>query len=113
MFTWELAGPSRLRHTLTVSSPTGMCGLASEIGVAPLTPSLAGGTDYAYGGAETGVTSFNTAVPATDLLGSTGQIAQFQGTHPAADPNALYTIWIGSNDLSDILASAPTSAQAR
>ncbi len=86
--------------------------LASEIGVAPLTPSLLGGTDYAFGGAETGVTSFNTALPATDLLGSTGQLAQFQAAHATADPNALYTIWIGSDDLGDILASAPTPTQA-
>ena len=85
---------------------------ASDIGVGPVAPSLAGGTDYAYGGAETGVTSFNTAVPATDLLGSTGQLAQFEATHLAADSKALYTIWIGSNDLSDILATSPTSAQA-
>src|ERR1700685_4437396 len=48
--------------------------LASDLGLAPLTPSLAGGTDYAYGTGETGVTSFNTALPATDLLGVTGQV---------------------------------------
>lgn len=83
--------------------------LASDLGLAPLTPSLAGGTDYAYGGAETGVTSFNTSNPATDLLGPAGQITQFQGTHLTADPNGLYTIWIGSNDLSDIAANAMPS----
>ena len=84
---------------------------ASDIGVGPVAPSLAGGTDYAYGGAETGVTSFNMAIPQTDLLGTTGQLAQFSATHPTADPNALYTIWIGSNDLGDIIASAPTPLQ--
>src|SRR5580658_8010352 len=76
--------------------------LVSDLGLAPLTPSLLGGTDYAYGTAESGVTAFNTSVPDTDLTGATGQLAQYQATH-AADPNALYTIWIGSNDLSDIL----------
>ena len=85
---------------------------ASDIGVGPVAPSLAGGTDYAYGGAETGITSFNTAIPQTDLLGPTGQLAQFAATHTTADPNALYTIWIGSNDLADILASSPTPLQA-
>jgi phospholipase/lecithinase/hemolysin len=77
--------------------------LASDLGLAALTPSLLGGTDYAYGTAESGVTAFNTSAPDTDLFGPTGQLAQYQTTHATADPNALYTIWIGSNDLSDIL----------
>ena len=77
--------------------------LASGLGLGPLTPSLVGGTDYAYGTGETGVTSFNTSAPGTDLLGAAGQLAQFQTAHATADPNALYTIWIGANDLSDIL----------
>jgi phospholipase/lecithinase/hemolysin len=85
---------------------------ASDIGMGPVAPSLAGGTDYAYGGAETAVTSFNTAPAQTDLLGPTGQLAQFSATHPTADPNALYTIWIGSNDLIGILGSSPTPSQA-
>jgi phospholipase/lecithinase/hemolysin len=83
--------------------------LAADLGLASLAPSLLGGTDYAYGTAETGVTPFNTSAAATDLLGATGQLAQFQLTHGAADPNALYTIWIGSNDLTDILANASAS----
>ena len=86
--------------------------LASDLGLAPLAPSLAGGTDYAYGDAETGVTPFNTSAAASDLIGPTGQIAQFDGTHPTADPNALYTIWIGSDDLTDILANAAASQYA-
>src|SRR5580704_5513498 len=61
--------------------------LASDLGLAPLTPSLSGGTDYAYGSGETGVTSFNTSVPGTDLLGAAGQLAQFQAVHATADPN--------------------------
>src|SRR5580692_7816952 len=77
--------------------------LASDLGLAPLTPSLLGGTDYAYGTAESGATAFNTSAPNTDLTGATGQLAQYQATHATADPNALYAIWIGSNDLSDIL----------
>src|SRR5271170_5974004 len=32
--------------------------LAAGLGLAPLTPSLAGGTDYAYGAAETGNAAF-------------------------------------------------------
>jgi phospholipase/lecithinase/hemolysin len=86
--------------------------LASGLGLPSLTPSLLGGTDYAYGTAETGVTAFNTSDPGTDLLGATGQLAQFQSTHATADPNALYAIWIGSNDLTDMLADASPSQYA-
>jgi len=93
------------------NGPVWVQDLASGLGLAPLTPSVLGGTDYAYGSGETGNASFDTANPVTDLLGPTGQLAQFQATHATADPNALYTIWIGSNDLTDIPAGS-TPAQA-
>jgi phospholipase/lecithinase/hemolysin len=93
------------------NGPVWVQDLAAGLGLAPLLPSLAGGTDYAYGGADTGPTAFNTALPSTDLTGPTGQVAQFGAANPTADPNALYTIWIGSNDLLDILAGGGTLAQ--
>jgi phospholipase/lecithinase/hemolysin len=79
--------------------------LAHFLGLAPLTPSLLGGTDYAFGGAETSVTPFNlpTSTAGSDLL--TGQLPAFQSAHATADPNALYTIWIGSNDLNAIVTN--------
>lgn len=83
--------------------------LALDLGLPLLQPNLLGGTDYAYGSAESGATSFNTAPLNTDLIGSAGQLTQFQAGHATADPNALYTIWIGSNDLNDMLANAPSS----
>jgi phospholipase/lecithinase/hemolysin len=90
--------------------------LAAGLGLSPLTPSRLGGTDYAYGSGETAPESFNTSNVATDILGSTGQLAQYQlflsTTHTAADPNALYTIWIGSNDLADITTFDPLNAAA-
>lgn len=79
--------------------------LAADLGLPPLTPSLAGGTDYAVGTAESGTTLFHTAGPA-DLP---SQLASFETGHSAADPNALYTIWIGSNDLGDIPNTANTA----
>jgi phospholipase/lecithinase/hemolysin len=94
------------------NGPVWVQGLAAALGLAPLTPSLLGGTDYAYGDAETGPTAFNTSVPQTDLTGPTGQLAQFGAAHSTADPNALYTIWIGSNDLVDILSGAAPSQYA-
>jgi phospholipase/lecithinase/hemolysin len=80
--------------------------LATALGVAPLTPSQKGGTDYAYGSGQSGTTLYNTASP-LDLAGSMGQVAQFALANPkGADPNALYTIWIGANDLFAIPANA-------
>jgi phospholipase/lecithinase/hemolysin len=93
------------------NGPVWVQDLASALGLAPLSASLGGGTDYAYGGAETGTTPVHTA-NASDLTGATGQVAQFQAAHSSADPNALYTIWIGSNDLLDILTGAPPSQYA-
>lgn len=72
-------------------------------------PSLLGGTNFAYGGAETGATPVHAATQ-IDILGPQGQLAQFTATHPVADANALYTIWIGSNDLRDVLSSNPSPA---
>jgi phospholipase/lecithinase/hemolysin len=84
--------------------------LAIALGLGPLTPSLAHGTDYAYGDAQSGATLFNTA-SGIDLTGATGQIAQFAAANSGvADPNALYTIWIGANDLNAIPGTA-TPAQ--
>jgi outer membrane lipase/esterase len=68
-----------------------------------LTPSLQGGTDYAFGGARAGIAN---PVPATS--------AQIQGYLAAnggkANPNALYTMWIGAND---ILAATANPATAQ
>ncbi|MGA2712611.1 MAG: SGNH/GDSL hydrolase family protein [Bryobacteraceae bacterium] len=85
--------------------------LALDLGLAPLTPSLlAGGTDYAVGSAQTGATLYNTG-GAADLL--TGQLPAFELANPTgADPNALYTIWIGSNDLAAIPGTATPGAIA-
>src|SRR5580704_13702843 len=68
------------------NGPVWVQDLATALGLSPLTPSLLSGTDYAYGAAETGSTSFNTSNPATDLAGPTGQVAQFLETNPTADP---------------------------
>jgi phospholipase/lecithinase/hemolysin len=92
------------------NGPVWVQDLAAGLGLSPLKPSVLGGTDYAYGSGETGNASFDTSNPLTDILGSTGQLAQFEAAHATADPGALYTIWIGSNDLADIPASS-TPAQ--
>jgi phospholipase/lecithinase/hemolysin len=81
--------------------------LAQTLGLPPVTPSLAGGTDYAYGAAETGETAIHTVNP-TDLP---SQLAQFIANVPDPSPTALYTVWAGSNDVLDIANSDLTAAQ--
>jgi phospholipase/lecithinase/hemolysin len=82
--------------------------VAQSIGLPALQPSLAGGTDFAYGGAETGQTLVHTLNP-TDL---TAQYAQFLAQAPSPQPGALYAMWIGSNDVLDIANdSSLTSVQ--
>lgn len=82
--------------------------LAQSIGLPPLQPSLAGGTDFAIGGAQTGQTPTHTLNP-TDLP---SQYAQFVSQVSSPQPGALYALWIGSNDVLDIADnSALTPAQ--
>jgi len=89
------------------NGPVWVQDLATGLGLAPLKPSLLGGTDFAVGGAETGTTPVHTATVG-DLLGPLGQITAFQTLNPTANPNALYTIWIGANDLESIPVGSTT-----
>lgn len=82
--------------------------VAQSIGLPALQPSLAGGTDFAYGGALTGQTPVHTLNP-TDL---TSQYSQFLAQAPSPQSGALYAMWIGSNDVLDIANDTSlTSAQ--
>ena len=89
------------------NGPVWVQDLATNLGMPPVKASLAGGTDYAYGGAQTGLTPQHTANP-TDLP---GQLAQFVINDPSPAPNALYTLWIGSNDVLDIANHVTDPAQ--
>jgi phospholipase/lecithinase/hemolysin len=80
--------------------------LAQDIGLPALQPSLAGGTDFAYGGAETGQTSVHTLNP-TDLP---SQFGQFLAQVPSPQAGALYGVWIGSNDVLDIANNTSLTA---
>jgi len=82
--------------------------------------SLAGGSNFAWGGAcalaATGPTTPPCSNPAVPRLGA--QISQHLGTG-AANPNALYTVWMGANDIFGALpiwgaapATASVNAQA-
>ena len=54
-------------------------------------PSLAGGSNYAFGGAKA-------ATDADFVPDITAQVATYRAAHPVADPNALYIINAGGND---------------
>jgi phospholipase/lecithinase/hemolysin len=83
--------------------------LAHAIGAHGGWPSLLGGPDFAYGGAETGETSVHTVDPVLDLP---SQLVQFAADVPHPRAGALYTVWIGANDLFGILTSGLTPQQA-
>jgi phospholipase/lecithinase/hemolysin len=90
------------------------------LGLPPATFSLGGGLNYAFGGAttmdgthqETAVsTPFGDVIITIDDMGK--QMDDYLGSH-VVDPNALYIVWGGSNDLrNDDSAANVTAAAAR
>jgi phospholipase/lecithinase/hemolysin len=93
------------------NGPVWVQDLAQTLGLPAMQPSLAGGTDFAYGGAQTGQTPAHTLNP-TDLP---SQYGQFLSQVPSPQPGALYAVWIGSNDVLDIANNTslnPTQQQA-
>ncbi len=89
------------------NGPTWVEDLATQLGLPVLRPNLRGGTDFAYGGAKTGPEVLHSQNP-TDLP---SQFVQFAITHPVPQPNALYTVSIGSNDVFDAISAFPTSPE--
>jgi phospholipase/lecithinase/hemolysin len=65
--------------------------LAAKLGVADPQPSLAGGTNYAYGGAT--AATLTAGVPNLPQ-----QVQMYLQKSPQADPKALYTVLMGAND---------------
>jgi phospholipase/lecithinase/hemolysin len=97
------------------NGPTWVEDLSQGLGLGTLRPLVAGGTDYAFGGATTG-----SAVPgATAVIPNiTQQVDLFSlVTLGHAPSTALYTLWIGSNDviqaLDDIVAKTLTIRDAQ
>jgi len=68
----------------------------------PAEPATAGGTNFAVGGA-TAATDALGVYPPIDYDGDTedlsDQLARFQAANPVLDPNALYVIVAGGNDI--------------
>ena len=93
------------------NGPTWVQDLSVALGLGTLAPSLAGGTDFAYGGAETGPTPQNAAIPKIQATLAAGADRAIPDGGAEAIANALYTLSIGSNDLLDILATNGLTAQ--
>ncbi len=74
--------------------------LAPKLGVADPAPFLAGGTNYAFAGADTGHNPSFPAPLAVPFISD--QLGFFNTTHPSGAPaSALYTFWAGANDIAD------------
>lgn len=98
--------------------------LAGHLGV-PLARSTAGGTNFAVGGATTGILNFNFEInspagiqnfPALGTSGIAGQIGAYKAGNPAFDPSrTLFMVWGGPNDVFLALAqgSDPGAAAAQ
>ena len=78
--------------------------LSKSLGLGLVTPSLGGGNDYAYGGATTG---YGATLSSPSLVPTlTQQVNLFLGAaNPTIPSSALYSVWIGSNDVFNIISS--------
>jgi phospholipase/lecithinase/hemolysin len=94
------------------NGPTWVQDLSIALGLGTLAPSLAGGTNFAYGGAETGPTPQNASLPAYEAISLPAQLLQFESQVPNPSPTALYTLSVGANDIDDILTT-PTISTAQ
>ena len=88
------------------NGPVWVQDLATGLHASPVTPSLTGGTDYAYGGAEAG----NEPLHAVSPIDLPSQLAQFLVNVGHAPSNALYTLSIGGNDVIGAISAAPNVA---
>ncbi|MGH8144928.1 MAG: autotransporter domain-containing protein [Rhodanobacteraceae bacterium] len=101
--------PVTMRFT-TNPGQTGIEDVADHFGM-PLSPSLAGGTDFAFGGA--GVINNSPGTPAGVPTLPTQLGMYLQATGGNADPNTLYTVWGGANDVFYAATSAAAAAGAQ
>lgn len=88
------------------NGPTWVQDLAQSLGLGSVAASLAGGTDYAFGGSTTGYL----AAGPTTLTAQVGMFSTAVGG--VASSTALYAVWSGANDLFAILGSGASNAAA-
>jgi phospholipase/lecithinase/hemolysin len=93
------------------NGPTWVQNLSIALGLGTLKPSLIGGTDFAFGGAETGTTPQNAGDVPIKAVSLPAQADAFHTAVPNPSATALYTLSIGSNDVLDILANPGLTTQ--
>ncbi|MBI4579784.1 MAG: SGNH/GDSL hydrolase family protein [Planctomycetes bacterium] len=89
--------------------------LGAALGLNASRPSLLGGTNYAFGGANTDVHNYAVEQylgPLAPLgqLGVTTQIGMYARNNPAPPSDRLYVLWAGANDFFNDLTTAYQSA---
>jgi phospholipase/lecithinase/hemolysin len=97
------------------NEPTWIEDLSQTLSLGTLRPLLAGGTDYAFGGATTGPTVPGATAIVPDITQQVDLFSLLTLGH--APSTALYTVWTGSNDviqaLDDISATTLTIPDAQ
>jgi outer membrane lipase/esterase len=101
--------PQIMRFT-TNPGQTGIEDLADYFGT-PISPALAGGTDFAFGGA--GVINNSPGTPSTVPILPSQLDMYLAATGNRADPNTLYAVWGGANDVFYAATSATAGATAQ
>jgi outer membrane lipase/esterase len=101
--------PQIVRFT-TNPGQTGIEDIGDYFGT-PLTPALAGGNDFAFGGA--GLVNNSPGTPSEVPLLPTQLGMYLQATGGKADPNTLYSVWGGANDIFYGATSAGAAATAQ
>ena len=101
--------PQIVRFT-TNPGQTGVENVADYFGM-PMTPALAGGGDFAFGGA--GLVNNSPGTPSSVPVLPAQLGMYLQATGGQADPNALYTVWGGANDIFYGATSAAAGATAQ
>jgi len=84
--------------------------LAADLGLSPPVQSLAGGDVWAYGGARVTGTPPPVSLVVDDV---DDQVDDFLARTPVAEPDALYVVFAGGNDVSSLAGSAGSVADAR
>lgn len=101
--------PQTMRFT-TNPGQVGIENFADYFGT-PLSPALAGGSDFAFGGA--GVVNNSPGTPSSVPTLPTQLAMYLDATGNRADPNALYSVWGGANDIFYAATSVGAAATAQ
>jgi phospholipase/lecithinase/hemolysin len=88
------------------NGPTWVEDLSQMLGLGPMKPFLTSntGTNYAFGGAQTGTTDINPPNPSSPIhIDFPDQVAAYDLLNPVPVKGALYTLDIGANDIMNAL----------